>query len=263
MKKKDLDENLLRQLYIDKKLTAYEIAEVLQVNRTTVVRYLKKYNIDINPKQRKYEIIKKIAFTQEQRDFLIGTLLGDGCVHQKGKSYYLYISHCEKQKDLVLWKKAILGNLVNVVNKIIDKRGNSIMYSFATVVHNNFNFFYKLFYENNKKVIKENLINYLTPLSLAVWIMDDGSLNKNVNLRFHTEGFSETEQKILQNILKIKFDIKSKICKFNRNNKEYYYLSLNKENTVKISKLVEKYFVQCMKYKLYTDSSTTACQTSV
>lgn len=257
MKSKNLDKDILQDLYVKKNKTAYEISEILQVNRSTVVRYLKKYNIDINPKQRKYEIIKKVPLTKEQREMIIGTLLGDGCINphgRKNKSYRLMIGHCENQKDLVFYKKAILGNLVNNIRIQEDKRKNSIMYSFSTVTHNELKFFYDLFYENGKKVIKDQLSLYLTPRAFAFWIMDDGSSGKNQNkisLRLHTQCFTEEENIKLQNFLNISLGIRSKVCKFNRNNKEYCYLSINKENTLKASKLTEEYFVDCMKYKIY------------
>ena len=268
MKSKDLDKDLLQDLYVEKKKTAYEIAEILQVNRSTVVRYLKKYNIDINPKQRKYELIKKVPLTKEQREMIIGTLLGDGCVTphgRKNKSYRLMIGHCEKQKDLVLYKKAMLGNLVNNVNRREDKRKNSVMYSFTTVTHNEFKFFYNLFYENGKKVIKDELAMYLTPRALAFWIMDDGSSSKNENkisLRLHTQGFTEEDNLKLQKFLNVCLGIKSKVCKYNRNDKEYCYLSINKENTLKASNLTSDYFVDCMRYKIYTDPQRLECQSS-
>ena len=91
--------------------------------------------------------------------------------------------------------------------------------------------------------------------------MDDGYLNKNVNLRLSTDGFTEEENIKLQNIIKINFDIRCKVCKYTRNNKEYCYLSMNKENTIKTSNLTKEFFVDCMKYKLYFDSPTTECKT--
>jgi recombination protein RecA len=266
---KDLDKEILQDLYITKNKTAYEIAEILQVNRSTVVRYLKKYQIAINPKQRKFELIKKVPFTKEQKELIIGTLLGDGCISphgRKNKSYRLLVGHCEQQKDLLLYKKAMLGNFVNSIRVHHDKRKNSIMHSFNTVVHNEFKFFYDLFYENGKKVIRDSLVMYLTPRALAFWIMDDGSSgSKNQNttsLRLHTECFTEEENIKLQGFLKICFDIRSKVCKFNRNEKEYCYLSINKENTLKTSKIVENYFVDCMKYKIYIDPQRLERQSS-
>ncbi len=266
MKSKDLDKNLLQELYIDKRKTSYEIAEILQISRTTVVRYLKKYQIDINPKQRKYELIKKAPLNKEQREMIIGTLLGDGCIAphgRKNKSYRLIIGHSEKQKDLVLYKKSILGNLVNKINIKEDKRKNSIMHSFNTVTHNELKFFYDLFYENGKKVIKDELSNYLTPRSLAFWIMDDGSVGKKQNkitLRLHTECFTEEENIKLQTFLKVCFGIRSKVCKFSRNDKEYCYLSINKENTLKASNLTSEYFTDSMRYKSYADPQRLECQ---
>jgi len=70
--------------------------------------------------------------------------------------------------------------------------------------------------------------------------------------------FTEPEHLILQNILKLKFDIKSKICKYNRNNKEYCYLSINKENSLKLNKITEPFFKE--RETFLTSSSTTKCQ---
>lgn len=70
--------------------------------------------------------------------------------------------------------------------------------------------------------------------------------------------FAEPEHLILQNILKLKFDIKSKICKYNRNNKEYCYLSINKENSLKLNKITEPFFKE--RETFLTSSSTTKCQ---
>lgn len=263
----NLTKNILTELYVDKRMTSYEIAEVLQISRKTVTRWLKEFGIDVNPKQRKFELIKKIPLNKEQRELTIGTLLGDGHLGmhgRKNKSGRLMIGHCEEQKDLVFWKKIVLGNLVNTINIRKDERKDreSTMYSFVTVVHNDFRFFRELFYEGNLKVIRDELINYLTPYAFAVWIMDDGSLNgRGANLRLHTDCFTKEENIKLQYMLKTNFDIRSKVCEYERDEKKYYYLSMNKENTIKASKLVEPYFVDCMKYKLNTDSSTTLRQT--
>lgn len=260
-----IDKETLSELYVTKKLTTYEIAELFQVNRVTVCKWLKKYEIEVNPKQRKYELIKKIPLTQLQKEMIVGTVLGDGCIAphgRKNKSYRLIVGHCEIQKDFLMWKKSILGNFVNVINRREDKRKNSIMYNFTTVVHNEFKFFYHLFYENNKKIIRTEIINYITPLSVAVWFSDDGSINKNVNMRISTDGFTKKENEVLQEMFKTKFDIKCKICTYTRNGKDYHFLSFNKANSELLTKLIKPYVIDCMKYKIMNRSSTTECQTS-
>ena len=256
----------LVELYIDKRLTTYEIAEIYNVNRCTICRLLKQYGIEVNHSQRKYEIIKRVPLTKEQREMIVGTLLGDGhmALHgRKNKSCRLMIGHCEAQKDLVMWKKQVLGNFVNVVNRRVDGRDGTVMLCFNTVTHNEFAQFRKLFYDSaGKKVITRDIISYVTPLSIAVWLMDDGTRNKNVNIRFATDGFSLAENQILQEMLYVKFDIRSKVCEYTRHDKKFYYLSLNKENSIKLSNLIRDYVIDSMKYKIINPiSSTTLCQT--
>ena len=204
MKKIDIPREELVELYVDKKLTMFEIAEIYKVDRTTISNKLKEFQIDSDPSQRKYRILKEVPLTKEQKEFIIGSVLGDASVILSGRKItpYFKVAHCEKQKDYLIWKKQILGNLVNTINKQIDKRGNSTMYQFNTISHKELNFFRKLFYNNNKKIIKEELGLYVTPLALAVWFMDDGTLCNKCNYRLSTDGFTKEENLILANILK-------------------------------------------------------------
>lgn len=262
-----ISKNKLQELYIEKRLTTYEIAEMYNVHRKTVSRWLKKSGIDINPKQRKFELIKKTPLTKKQRELVFGTLLGDGCINphgRKNKSYRLMIGHSEKQKELVFWKKEILGNFVNVINKREDKRGNSVMYSFSSVTHNDFSYFYKLFYENHKKVIREEMIHHLTPFALAVWMMDDGSRYQKKNtMRISTDSFTKEENELLKSFIKINFDINAKVCEYTRNDNKFYYLSFNVRNAALLSDIIRPYMIECVQYKLCPSrSSTTKRQTS-
>jgi recombination protein RecA len=248
-----IDKDILIDLYINQLKTSYQIAKIFNINRTTICSYLKKYGIKINTKQRRFCSVKNQGFNQEQKDMIVGTVLGDGCISphgRKNKSYRLIVGHCEKQKDFLLWKKSILGNLVNTVSQRKDKRKNSIMYNFATITHDEFGFYRDLFYKDNKKIIKNELIQYLSPLSLAVWFLDDGSLYKNVNMRIATDSFSKDENEKLQFMLKVKFDIDSKIHEYKRLNNKYYYMSFNKNNSIKMTEIITPYVVDNMKYKL-------------
>ena len=149
MKIANIEKEKLEDLYIMQKLTTQQIADIYNCDRTTVSNVLKKNNIPRNHKQRKFQDIKDIPLTQKQIDITIGTVLGDATITAKGrknKSYLLMVSHCEKQKDYVIWKKEVFGKLVNrEVHKWIDPRGNSIMWSISTLVHEDFRKFYHLF----------------------------------------------------------------------------------------------------------------------
>lgn len=253
MKKIDIPKEKLIELYVEKHMTMHEIAEVYNVNRTTISNKLKEFGIDMEPTVRKYRMLKATPINDEQKKLILGSLLGDASVIKKIKTSYFKVGHCEKQKEYLMWKKSVLGNFVNHVKKHIDPRGNSVMYNINTISHNELNFYRNLFYENNRKVIKRDLINLIKdPLSLAVWYMDDGSRGK-YNCRFSTDSFTKEENEILIDLLKINFDIKSRVCAYTRNNKEYYFLTLNKNNTLKLFSLIAPYMQNCMKYKLFPE----------
>lgn len=119
------------------------------------------------------------------------------------------------------------------------------MYSFNTLSHQELNLFRELFYQNNQKIIKDELSDYLTPMGLAAWFMDDGS-KTGCNYRFATDGFSEEDNYKLQAILKKKFDLNVRVLEY----KKYHYLFLNKQNTIKMTEIIKPFIVGCMKYKL-------------
>ena len=255
---KNVPDDEIKDLYIEKHKTMFEIAEMYNVDRTTISNRLKKLGIRIDPSQRKYRILKATPISQIQKEMIIGSTLGDGSIICSGRrvNSYFKIAHCEAQKEYVIWKKKVLANFVNSINRMPDKRGNSVMYGFHTISHQELNPMRELFYENNKKVIKEEIKNYLSPLGLAVWYMDDGSKGKS-NCRISTDGFSLEENNKLKDILKTNFNLFCKVCEYQRNNKKYYYLSFNKENSFNLSDIVKPYIVECMSYKLFNRSSTT------
>lgn len=249
MKRIDVPKDKLIELYVDKKLTMIEIARIYDVDRTTISNRLKQFQIESDPKQRKFQTIKAIPLSEMQKEFVFGNLLGDGSVILSGrrKIAYFKVSHCEKQKDYLLWKQSVLGPLVNSMARTVDKRGNSIMYGFSTLAHQDLNPFRTLFYVNNVKVIREELKDYLTPFGLAIWFMDDGSKNGPVNYRFSTEGFTKDENYILKYILKDRFGLDVSVCE---ECNKYYYLHMNKESAINMTEIIREYVVDCMKYKL-------------
>ena len=117
-----------------------------------------------------------------------------------------------------------------------------------------------MFY-NGSKFVPSNLDMYMTPYSLAVWFLDDGTLNSGTNHRIHTNGFNYTGQVELQSLLKRCFDLNAKIV---TRKDGQYILSLRRHDTVKLSNIIEPYVIPSMRYKLRFSlacSSTTTCQT--
>jgi hypothetical protein len=236
----------LKYMFCEKTLTAFEISEIIKLPHEEVIELLKQYEIDSNPTKKKYRLINKTPLSNEQRQFIVGSLLGKGRLIQSKDTFELLIKCGKEQKDHLLWQKMILGNYVN--NFLEEKDG----YSFRTAKLTELKFFWKLFYDNNRKIIREDIIDLLTNFGLAVWFSDCGIVRKD-NIRFSTYKYSLKEHEVLQRILKVNFGINSKICEYERNGKKSYFLSINKRNSEILMKIIKPFIDR---------SSETLCQIS-
>jgi hypothetical protein len=202
---------------------------------------------------KKYDYLRKISLTNTQKQIIVGSMLGDGCLYRDNNksNYKLSFSHCEKQHQYFNYKINLLSPFIISSNKSIDKRGNSIMLQTRTITHPELNEFANMFYDQNRiKHIPDNIEIYFTPLTLAIWIQDDGNLNAGVNIRIASMCFSESENYKLQYYLKQCFNLDSKIMPYNYKNKHCFHIVLNKENSQKLSNLINMYVVDDMKYKI-------------
>ena len=73
---------------------------------------------------------------------------------------------------------------------------------------------YNLTHCKGKFCIKENWLKFLTPISLLIWWLDDGSLVKNSRQGvFCTEGFNRKDLSVLCKYQKQRWNIKAQIGK--------------------------------------------------
>jgi predicted DNA-binding protein YlxM (UPF0122 family) len=243
-------------------VTLDSLSKEYKISTPTLSRLLKANNITVRCSARKYDLIRATPINLIQKQFIVGHLLGDGCIYKDGPNgiYKLSVSQKKQHEQYFHWKVAMLDPFINTYRENVDKRGNSVMLQTTTICHPGLNQFADMFYTKDRiKVVPKNLDMYFTPLTLAVWIMDDGSLNMGVNMRIATMSFSYEDHVLLQNYLKSVFDIRCKIMGFKYKNKEYHQLTLNKENTQKLSDIIRPHVVDCMKYKIMPESSTTTC----
>jgi len=238
----------LLDLYITTIKSIKLLGKQYNVGERTINRWFKEYKIKpIRSVERKYYHLRQVPLTQKQKEFVIGSLLGDGHI-SKGKLKRFAVCHGEKQLDYLKYKKDLLSNFITTdIHKTIQKTRNSTLYSITTIGHKDFEFFHNLFYKD-KKIIKEELINLITPYSIAIWFMDDGNTRK-YNMKLCTESFTKEENEVLTKIFD-KFDIICNVYKYNNREKKYYYLTFNKENSIKLSKLIKPYIIPSMGYKL-------------
>jgi len=194
-----------------------------------------------------------LSLTSRQKQILVGSLLGDAHLESRYKlgSATLRIEHSYKQKEYVDWlysefKKWVRTSPRKRTRWSWDKKQDK--YLFMTYWHKILGEFREMFYRNGRKIIPEDLEFYLTPLSLAVWFMDDGSIKsrKHKGMFLNTQAFSLSDVKRLQRILKNKFLIES-ATKKDKNGLQIYIPGKNAENFIG---LIRSYIISSMEYKI-------------
>lgn len=196
---------------------------------------------------------RQLCISQIQKELICGCLLGDGRLEARSKaqSARLRIHHGWKQKDLVFWKYKLLKNLVSCPPRKIkcweNPKNGEKYYSwyFHTKTIPELKDIYKLFYSNGKKILPRNTADLLTPISLSVWVMDDGC-NSNGSIVLNTQNFSLSDHSRLKRIFQERFGILSTINK----DRDEFRLRLNKDNADKLIRMISGNIIPSMKYKL-------------
>lgn len=154
-----------------------------------------------------------------EREVLLGTLLGDGAI-VKGKGYAhprIVIRHSVKQQSYIHWKSRELSALASNRPLATQGRGGHDGWGgekirFQSRTLSELDEVYCLVIPHGKKQVRRRWLNQLTPLSLAVWWCDDGSLVSNTRHGvFCTDGFSKKEVEILKRYLHVVWGIDTKL----------------------------------------------------
>lgn len=104
--------------------------------------------------------------------------------------------------------------------------------------------YHQMFYKDGKKFLPESVENFLTPLALAVWFMDDGCcFSKGATL--NTQSFSLHENAVLQNVFLQKFDIRVSIQRDRRN----FRLFMSRKNFNTLFRIIEPHIPLSMQRK--------------
>lgn len=127
------------------------------------------------------KITKKLS--KEQKSLLIGLLLGDGTI---SSNYVFKLSHSEAQREFLQWKVDLL-NKFNIKNNGIKEYiskcgyniGKNVLYSQMSL-NPTIKALRRTIYIP-KKTITRRLLNWLNPLGIAIWYMDDGYINVNTS----------------------------------------------------------------------------------
>lgn len=192
-------------------------------------------------------------------EIINGSLLGDGHMSKYeiidskiARNSKMCIKHSIKQEDYVLYKKFLFeNNGYKVYTRYRQSKscieGRKVVSNTIEIItesNENFNAIRKLWYPENVKIIPTNLV--LTPLTLAIWFMDDGSKHSS-GYYLHTQGFTLDDIFLLKLKLKENLGILSSIHK----SRQLYNLYIPANSSVLFTKTVLPYMTDSMLYKIH------------
>ena len=192
---------------------------------------------------------------------IFGSLLGDcyGEFRKKGNGTRFCFYQEGSHLSYLIWLHNTLAKL-NYCSEIAPKMHTRLgkkgkvrkVIRFKTWTFASFNWIHELWYLNNQKIVPKNIGQYLTPLGLSIWIMDDGC-KVGDGLKLCTNSFRYSDCLLLIKVLFDNFNIKSSIQSAGAINKSQYHIYIWKESMPLLRDIVLTYVHPSMKYKLISN----------
>jgi len=209
------------------------------------------------PKVRRLKGIYRIGpLNKDLISIIFGSLLGDGHSEKRllgvGTRFNFYQEASHVNYLIFLHKLfSELGYCNSKLPVITTKLGSKgkirKIAKFSTWTYSNFNWIYELWYDKKMKHVPKCIDQYLTPLTLAIWIMNNG-FKVNKSLKFCTNSFSYNDCLLLIKALNNNFNIKASIQSAGK--KDKYLIYIWKESMTDLINIVSPNIIPEMKYKL-------------
>jgi ubiquinol-cytochrome c reductase cytochrome b subunit len=189
---------------------------------------------------------------------IFGSLLGDSYAETRNNSTRIHFQQEDSNVNYLhyTWK------LVNKAGYCSDEKpelkprigkNNKTRFTcrFKTFSYTSFNWIKNEFYVDNKKIVPATISDYLSPLALAIWIINDGTWTKE-DVRIATNSFSKKDNLFLCEILKNKYNLTSitVINGYSVNGDPQYNVYIQANSIPTLRNIVKPYFVDTILYKL-------------
>jgi hypothetical protein len=191
---------------------------------------------------------------------MIGSLLGDSSLKQriniKSRSHNVYFAQSNKQIEYLKYKRKLCEGFANEIREEREPDWTEIhdedafqsgLSVFSTTAHD-LSYLHNLLYTEDVKGPCREYLKYLTPLSLAIWHMDDGSYNyQNRVIRIATMGFTQKANHIIRDYF---YEDLRMPCFFEKVDCGYgLSIVLTQNSTKKFISLTKPYACESMLYK--------------
>lgn len=194
------------------------------------------------------------TITQNQKEFLDGLMLGDGGIIWSKTAAYprLSVMRQLQDKDYLLWQYDLFKDFYGTPPKYFKSYHNKVDkyyegFSCRTKSGKIFSDYYNKWYPNGKKIVPRDLV--LTPLTLLIWFLDDGSVIKpsehGLQIKFSTDGFPEEDTRFLAQLLSSFINDEVKVYK----NGNGFILRLATIAATKLIEIIDPIFPPCMERK--------------
>lgn len=186
--------------------------------------------------------------TQEQQAVLTGTLLGDGSLPIHGRNPRLFVKHKADHETLALYKYEVFRDFISMRPHYFDQCLNGRNYpcvQFVTRTNVAFAAWRRRFYRGRRKVVPVDIASDLSPLAVAVWLMDDGSADY-AGLTFQTHSFTRVETSRLAAVLRRKYGLRTGI----RANRGSWIVYVFAESIPRLQEIVAPHVLPVFEYKL-------------
>jgi len=245
MQRKKVNEAKLIELF-NEGYSDIKIGELMNHPRITI--YFARKRLNLITRNRKFG--ENIELTQQEKEVIVGTTLGDGCIRLEHTNARLNCYHSLHQLEYVKYKGEFLKRLGIKISEnlkpIFDKRTKKTYEHVNLGIKTNpaLNEFYNMFYKDGVKYIPKDCFKYYSPLAMAIHFMDDGYKFENGGYGIATNSFTKQDLEIFTMFLLETYNI---------------YTTIHTQNTIYIKvkssqqfvDLIKPYIINEMKYKIH------------
>lgn len=186
---------------------------------------------------------------------MIGSLLGDGHMEKEGDGSRFCFYQSGEHAEYILWLHSILfkhgyckENIPQIYSRTNSNGKLTYYCRFKTFTFSSFNWIYDAFYSEGKKNIPYFIEEYLSPMALAIWIMDDGGWIPNRGIKLATNCYNLSDVKRLSSILEKKYGLSVAVHSAGVLNQ--YIIYLPKKNLPLLVPIVQPHMHPLFLYKL-------------
>ena len=158
------------------------------------------------------------------------------------------MKHKEAQRSLVEFKYDVFRTLTTMPIHRFDQRLNGKIYpclQFATRTSSSLSEWHAKFYRGSRKSIPPDVGADLSPLALAVWLMDDGAADY-AGVTLQTHSFRCDEVRLLSDVLRWRFGLATS-CRENKGRSIIYVAA---SSIARLREIVEPFVLSDLHYKL-------------